>query len=1446
MPFNPFDIPNIKVTSLNPRLPDPMQSLAQLMKMQIQQQRMALAAARAAGRGGARNYEGNPRLGRYAMVPQKDGTRKPVWVWGTTDKERDKAEAKAIDEARQEILAGDKNFQDAIAGFADKSKAGMTETLDKVRKEHLPRLAQTLGMSGEEASKYITGGLQKTLDDYSKKIDDAGVGTQIKQGLSQFWRNTVDAIAGIARTSEEQIAAGNANREAAAQDLKENAWQENLERMRAEGRSTVGEQLSSPFRAAAMHGTQLGAMIAPAMAAGAIGTMIAPGPGTLIGAGIGGALGAGLPSAGEAMARVAGDENLTPAQRAESIGTTGLVSGLTSGAIGAIPIGPASVARPALVRAALGRQVAKQGVPEAVLSRMAPGATEAEIKGAANEWIRGQAGTVLRPGPYTSSIYKGVAEHAVNAGILGGAFQLGSNAAYNLGTGQDLPVTEGLPEAVIGGAALGLPFGIGGRIKTGLLQGRPAGANPNFRPDFSNVPGTTAYETRTFATDNLQSAKVRPDRYQNAPFVGRDGAIYSLPREVLERYYPPVESPAAGPWENPYVANPNLLRRYDAPVEAPLTGPWENPTLPRTIYPEPVAPPPKRDNSVRSSRTPEERGIIPLFDTPRPDPDPMHILRRDRRVIPDDAPTDMAMLANEDFIRTKPTFDDFVNHIDAINEFRPADVTDLFKRGIERGLLSPGEVEVIAQGADGGAKYDAIHRAIDEAKVPPKKLSAEDALFASNPDFGAIEDYILFSAKSSKEVANVIKRAITEKKLTPELVSVLRENLLSNVSDRGGEKHKIIKGLDKGVKAGVEAVEKAEFERAMQEVENERQFEYAVSEESGKTSRVEPNGQDRARNADSENLATDSTVSANSERTPPAVTNSIAPETSVSSAPAKGGGDARPPAPNTRPIEEAPAAPVEQGAGEPENPVREPGAKPAAPVDAAGSEGTGKPEPAPEQLPGDAGNAAKTDGSSVAPVLTKEIYESVSQSITPDIIRKWTEAGHAVATIADDIKYGNWDIIKETLRANRLLDDELSSTLDRLNIYKERKFDEGLEANTFDAVLQNATDNSSLALGVQEGLRLGEIDPKELRNYLNITTDEKWRKDSVAQGLALYETGEKLPDSLRGVNDAIIKTVKKYIQDESRLALAETPMLDTEIDALVKSGNWKELRDTLLGMDIILPNKAARLLNELSIAKRKNPVNSSRALTTKTYPKAAEQTIETVKNYFPEESLTKLIADRDWEGIKQELSSREFLTPELEKQLDRLEQYSAKQTPNERAIQLVNDTTNNAIAHPTQDNIATADMQLATALQSKIPEIVEAATKARTRLEQALADANNNPAPQMSNALYQDEVNSLNTKLRAEWNTLNLDDATPGKVIDIFIKAAVGDPLTAKEKSLYTKVQQKGFNSLTVNRAALDAIKEQAAKQGITLTGEEAAKGTSSEANKKLSENPIIDTCVKK
>lgn len=576
---NPFTIPQVQTSHLKVNLPDPRQSLLALIKLQAAQARAAQAAS-------PKNYEGNPRYGKYVMEPQGDGTSKPVWVWGNSDKERAIAEAKVLDTAYRKILAGDRDYQNLTAGFEGFSRDKMNETLEKVRKDHLPRLAQKMGLTGEEASKYVISGLDKIRSDYSKKIDQAGVGTQIAQGIKQFFRNSYNAIATIGDTSKERVARGNALAEAAQRDLQENAWQENLQRMQAEGRDTLGEQLSNWGRSAAMHGTGLAAMMAPALTLGAV-----AGP---YGAALGGALGAGLPEAGGALQRVATDPNLTPAQKEESIGTTALATGAGLGAIGAIP-GPGNLIRGTLAKRAVAKAF-PEGVSQTVAQSMKRYATDVEKAAAEKAFIDSQVKA------WTPSLAQSVGIHTANAATLGGAFQLGSNAAYNFGTGQPLTqnLTEGLPEAVIGGAVLGLPFGLGGRARA-WWHNKPAGVNPTAGPDWTRLPGAVGgprgegfvpymkeavANLRMPVAREMQFRRVIPGLRQRVRDAqAQQGAVPELRQRVKDAQAQPTA------WWMPYAMQRSTTTPYSvvgtSPTQphivSPINAGWANAVRPQAV-----------------------------------------------------------------------------------------------------------------------------------------------------------------------------------------------------------------------------------------------------------------------------------------------------------------------------------------------------------------------------------------------------------------------------------------------------------------------------------------------------------------------------------------------------------------------------------------------------------------------------------------------------------------------------------------------------------------------------------------------------------------------------------------------------------------------------------------------------------------------------------------------
>lgn len=614
-PFgNPFSVPSFQAAHLQVKLPDPNQSLANLMRLQMMQQRMQLAAMRAAraGAGGAGAGAGAGRSGLgkalEVMVPtKKPGEKKSVIVYGHTEKERKEAAQRAINDAVNDIIASDKDLQKDLSDFDSLSVPGKKEALDRVRQQYIPRLAEQTGVSGEELSGRLTGALDKTIKDREKAIAAAGIGTQLADAAGTVFRRGADAIASIFDSSKEKLARGHAAAEAEEKAVRENAFRDEIARMQREGRDTTGFQLRNPFRAGVQHVAPLAAMIAPAIVGGAV-----AGP---AGAMIGGAAGASAMSAAESLERVATDPNLTEAQKEEKIGPTQALSAGISGALGAVPVGPTALMRPA-AKLAMG----------AAPFKMLPGATAAETKAVGQRWLAERA-AAAKP-----NIFREVPKHAVDAAALGGAFQVGSNIAYGAGTGQDVPLTEGLGNAIAAGAVLGVPFGAFARMR----QRQPAMLDSDLR-------------------SLVSMGVVHPDKR--------------------------------------VVARPRIEPRYDPPVQPVPKGPWEAPELPRTLYPEPVRSGPERVEPEVAPDDPWRAVYNRPLQAVREWPDPLREMWQQERAaeaVPEprkwqqfllNSPTPQVI--EKRFAALKGTVQGY------------KDAKDLFTEALNRGLLSEQQAEAI-------------------------------------------------------------------------------------------------------------------------------------------------------------------------------------------------------------------------------------------------------------------------------------------------------------------------------------------------------------------------------------------------------------------------------------------------------------------------------------------------------------------------------------------------------------------------------------------------------------------------------------------------------------------------------------------------------------------------------------------------------------------------------
>lgn len=395
------------------QVPDFNKSLANLMRAQIALMRTQRPAGGGRGGGAGRApQEGDPRYGQYVDVPQGDGTTKPFWVWGKGDKARQVNAEKAIKAAQNNIIAKDEKLQADLAKLPTLSIEGQKEILEKIRKEALPRLTQATGMTAEELNKEILAKPAAEMAAREKAYENASSWDVFKSHLNDIGRNFYNTVAAMGESSAERLARGNAAKEARQKNIESNIYRDELHRREQEGRGNLGERLSMPGLTDLVGGA-LG-YLAPGIA----GSMVAGLPGAFFGGVLGGAGMAG----GEALERVASDPNLkTEADKQAVIDKAYGLNMLVAGGIGAIP-GPIGAARGIAAGMPL-RQALTVGLPT--------------------------ASTRLRT----------LGQHVADAGILGGAFQAGTTAAYGTATGQDLSIMEGLPEAIAGGALFGLPFG---------------------------------------------------------------------------------------------------------------------------------------------------------------------------------------------------------------------------------------------------------------------------------------------------------------------------------------------------------------------------------------------------------------------------------------------------------------------------------------------------------------------------------------------------------------------------------------------------------------------------------------------------------------------------------------------------------------------------------------------------------------------------------------------------------------------------------------------------------------------------------------------------------------------------------------------------------------------------------------------------------------------------
>lgn len=444
---NIFAIPQINTRGIAAGVPkyNPMSGLAALIQAQNAVMRQARAAAGSAPlQPGQYKGVGDPSKGKWVKLP---GVQDPVWIVGTSEKERAANEAKALNEARARIIQSDTELQNQLNGLSEKSVPAQQEVLAAVRSNGtVARMAQKLEMPEADTAKLLLDTPTQELAKRQKAINDAGFFRQLgdaKEAILDKFSATVKALGASA---EERAALGQELQTKAEQRLQNNARADEFRRLEQEGRSTADYWIHNPLDTATMYAAPIAATVLPQIAGGVVGTMVGGPAGGLAGAVLGGGLSSAAYGGGEMLQRAATDPKLTtPEQRAQAADSAFAPGALISGAIGAIPFGPSSVAT------TFGRRAAANAIRG--LPGYAAATTKERAAMAAQEYARRRAehGFARRIG----SSYLAAASDAAALGI---AEQAGHNLAYGAATEQDIPVTEGWAEQGLASAVLGLPF----------------------------------------------------------------------------------------------------------------------------------------------------------------------------------------------------------------------------------------------------------------------------------------------------------------------------------------------------------------------------------------------------------------------------------------------------------------------------------------------------------------------------------------------------------------------------------------------------------------------------------------------------------------------------------------------------------------------------------------------------------------------------------------------------------------------------------------------------------------------------------------------------------------------------------------------------------------------------------------------------------------------------
>ena len=478
----PVNIPSFQPLRLID-VPDTGQELARLMQgtnnmmrtiasVRAAQQRAARAAARASGQ----------------VETLSDGTK--INVIGSTAKEKDASRKRILASLAEQRLLGNEKYKAYSDAIANASVERQGELLNDFMKNDVVNFAKDQPIEIQAAMQEY---LDNALKAYGKRVENVerAAGHAAGDVLSARTGQIAENLSSLGADTAQEMLESGARRDKLMRDVEENnAYIRNQMLREQEGAGFwernfggTGSAWTNIKRMAAENAPDFGADIAGPLAGAAAGAAVGsvvPVIGTATGATIGGILGtigSGVLGAaeerGEYLSRAATRPDLTEQQRLEAVSGAAPWTAFAGGAALSMLPGD-TVMRP--VGRAVSRAIGRE-------------ATDAAQRG----------------------FWHQVGRDAAITGAEGAASMAAENTLQNAllsgSTGADIPLTENLMDAMLGGAAIGMPLGVPRGIGN-WRRNRPVTTpqtQPNTPPtEPSQTPAESAGTGRTFADVQAQ------------------------------------------------------------------------------------------------------------------------------------------------------------------------------------------------------------------------------------------------------------------------------------------------------------------------------------------------------------------------------------------------------------------------------------------------------------------------------------------------------------------------------------------------------------------------------------------------------------------------------------------------------------------------------------------------------------------------------------------------------------------------------------------------------------------------------------------------------------------------------------------------------------------------------------------------------------------------------